>query len=214
MDTLKKITFKEPIRTEDELRSMMGFPSELVKNKTIPMIDEHCRDFISKSPFLVLSTSDKEGYCDVSPRGDLPGFVQVLNENQIVIPERPGNKRMDSMRNILSNPRVGLIFFIPGLGETLRINGQAALIKDSKILESMAVKGKSPLVGIAVDVEECFIHCAKAFIRSGLWNPSSWQEKELLPSVATIISDHVNLPNTTAQTVEEGLKESYKERLY
>lgn len=214
MDTLKKITFKEPIRTKDELRSMMGFPSELVKNKTIPMIDEHCRDFISKSPFLVLSTSDKEGYCDVSPRGDLPGFVQVLNENQIVIPERPGNKRMDSMRNILSNPRVGLIFFIPGLGETLRINGQAALIKDSKILESMAVKGKSPLVGIAVDVEECFIHCAKAFIRSGLWNPSSWQEKELLPSVATIISDHVNLPNTTAQTVEEGLKESYKERLY
>jgi hypothetical protein len=214
LDTLKKITFKETIRTEDELRLMMGFPSELVKNKTISIIDSHCRDFISKSPFLVLSTSDKEGHCDVSPRGDLPGFVQVLNENQIVIPERPGNKRMDSMRNILSNPRVGLIFFIPGLGETLRINGQATLIKDSKILESMAVKGKSPLVGIVVDVEECFIHCAKAFIRSGLWNPSSWQEKELLPSVATIISDHVNLPNTTAQTVEEGLKESYKERLY
>lgn len=211
---MKKITYKETICTEDELRSMMGFPSELVKNKTISTIDYHCRDFISKSPFLVLSTSDKEGYCDVSPRGDLPGFVHVLNENQLVIPERPGNKRMDSMRNILSNPRVGLIFFIPGLGETLRVNGQATLIKDPEILESMSVKGKSPLVGIAVEVEECFIHCAKAFIRSGLWDPSSWREKELLPSVASIISDHVNLPNTTAKTVEEGLKESYKERLY
>lgn len=211
---MEKITYKETICTEDELRSMMGFPSELVKNKTISTIDYHCRDFISKSPFLVLSTSDKEGYCDVSPRGDLPGFVQVLNENQLVIPERPGNKRMDSMRNILSNPRVGLIFFIPGLGETLRVNGQATLIKDPEILESMAVKGKAPLVGIAVEVEECFIHCAKSFIRSGLWDPSSWQEKGLLPSVASIISDHVNLPNTTAKTVEEGLKESYKERLY
>lgn len=214
MDTLGKITFKETIRTEDELRSMMGFPSELVKNKTISIIDDHCNDFISKSPFLVLSTSDRDGYCDVSPRGDSPGFVHVLNKNQLVIPERPGNKRMDSMHNILSNPRVGLIFFIPGLGETLRVNGQATLIKDPEILESMAVKGKSPLVGIAVDVEECFIHCAKAFIRSGLWDPSSWQEKGLLPSVATIISDHVNLPNTTAKTVEKGLKESYKERLY
>lgn len=211
---MKKTIYKETVCTEDELRSMLGFPSELVKNKTISIIDDHCRDFISKSPFLVLSTSDKEGYCDVSPRGDLPGFVQVLNENQLVIPERPGNKRMDSMLNILSNPRVGLIFFIPGLGETLRVNGQATLIKDSKILGSMAVNGKSPLVGIAVDVEECFIHCAKAFIRSGLWNPSSWQEKALLPSVPKIISDHVSLPNTTAKTVEEGLKESYKERLY
>ena len=211
---MKKITYKETICSEDELRSMMGFPSELVKNKTISIIDDHCRDFISKSPFLVLSTSDKEGYCDVSPRGDLPGFVHILNENHLVIPERPGNKRMDSMRNILSNPRVGLIFFIPGLGETLRVNGQATLIKDPEILETMAVKGKAPLVGIAVEVEECFIHCAKAFIRSGLWDPSSWREKELLPSVATIISDHVNLPNTTAKTIEEGLKESYKERLY
>lgn len=211
---MKKITYKETICSEDELQTMLGFPSELVKNKTISIIDDHCRHYISQSPFLVLSTSDKEGYCDVSPRGDFPGFVHVLNENQLVIPERPGNKRMDSMRNILSNPRVGLIFFIPGLGETLRVNGKATLIKDPEILESMAVKGKSPLVGIAVDVEECFIHCAKAFIRSGLWDPSSWQEKALLPSVATIISDHVNLPNTTAKTVEEGLKESYKERLY
>lgn len=211
---MKKTNYKDRIRTEDELRSMMGFPSELVKNKTISIIDDHCRNFISKSPFLVLSTSDKAGYCDVSPRGDLPGFVHMLNEHQLVIPERPGNKRMDSMRNILSNPRVGLIFFIPGLGETLRVNGQATLIKDPEILECMSVKGKSPLVGIAVDVEECFIHCAKAFIRSGLWDPSSWPERGLLPSVATIISEHVSLPNTTAKTVAEGLKESYKERLY
>jgi PPOX class probable FMN-dependent enzyme len=211
---LKKITYQETIKSVNELQSMLGYPSEMVKNKSISYIDHHCKDFIAKSPFLVLSTSDNEGYCDVSPRGDLPGFVHVLNDTQLVIPERPGNKRMDSMRNILSNPRVGLIFVIPGLGETLRVNGQAKLIKDTQILESMAVKGKTPLVGIAVDVDECFIHCAKAFIRSGLWDPSTWQEKGLLPSVATIISDHVNLPNTTAKAVEERLKESYRDRLY
>jgi uncharacterized protein len=211
---LKKISYQETIKSVNELQSMLGYPSEMVKNKSISYIDHHCKDFIAKSPFLVLSTSDNEGYCDVSPRGDLPGFVHVLNDTQLVIPERPGNKRMDSMRNILSNSRVGLIFFIPGLGETLRVNGQAKLIKDSEILESMAVKGKTPLVGIAVDVDECFIHCAKAFIRSGLWDPSTWQDEGLLPSVATIISDHVNLPNTTAREVEQRLKESYKVRLY
>jgi uncharacterized protein len=206
--------FNSLIETEEELRALIGTPSELVKRKTINQLDHNCKSFISKSPFLVISTADKSGSCDVSPRGDLPGFVLVLNENYLVIPERPGNKRMDTMVNILSNPQIGLQFFIPGLGETLRVNGKACLVKDSELLEQMAAKGKIPLIGIGVQVEECYMHCAKALIRSGLWEPSTWPEKETLPSVAKIIYEHANLPGSSPETVEDGLKESYAKRLY
>ncbi|MFJ5716355.1 pyridoxamine 5'-phosphate oxidase family protein [Neobacillus sp. NPDC093127] len=206
--------FKDIIESEEGLRSLVGYPSELVKNKVITYIDHHCSTFISKSPFLVLSTADASGFCDVSPRGDVSGFVHVLNEKYLIIPERPGNKRIDTMRNILSNPNVGLIFFIPGLGETLRINGRAALVRDNELLEKMTVKGRTPLVGIGVEVEECYIHCAKAFKRSGLWDPSSWADQETLPSAAQILFEHAKLPNSSAETIEESLNESYSKRLY
>lgn len=114
--------FLQKVETEEELRSMMGTPSEVVKRKAIPYLDQNCVEFISNSPFLVISTSDESGFCDVSPRGDHAGFVQVLSKKYLLIPERPGNKRMDSLRNILTNPRIGLLFMIPGLGETLRVN--------------------------------------------------------------------------------------------
>jgi len=206
--------FKQTIKSEEELRSIMGHPSDLVKNKVISYLDSNCTEFISKSPFLVISTSDKFGNCDVSPRGDKPGFVEVLSDKHIIIPERTGNKRMDSMRNILSNPRIGILFFIPGLGETLRINGSATLVMDEDLLEKMAVKGKKPQLGIGVEVEECFIHCAKAFIRSGLWDPKSWSDKESLPSAAKILFEHAKLPNTTVEIIEDRLEESYTKRLY
>ncbi|MFF2448024.1 pyridoxamine 5'-phosphate oxidase family protein [Neobacillus sp. NPDC058068] len=206
--------FKNIIESEEELRSFVGFPSELVKNKVITSIDHHCSNFISKSPFLVLSTADASGFCDVSPRGDSPGFVHVLNEKYLIIPERPGNKRIDSMRNILSNPKVGLLFLIPGLGETLRVNGRAALVKDNELLETMAVRGRKPLVGIGVEVEECFIHCAKAIKRSGLWEPHIWADQETLPSAAQILFEHAKLPNSSAETIEASLNESYTKRLY
>ncbi len=134
-------TFPNTIKTVEELREITGNPSELVNNKVISYMDEHCRGFIAKSPFLTLSTADESGFCDVSPRGDKAGFVYVLNDKQLIIPERPGNKRMDSMRNILSNPNIGLLFLIPGLGETLRINGKASVIHDEELLEKMAVNG-------------------------------------------------------------------------
>jgi uncharacterized protein len=210
--TLK--SFKEIIETEEELRALLGFPSELVKNKVISQLDVHCRDFISKSPFLVMSTSNSHGECDASPRGDMPGFVHVLEEKRLVIPERPGNKKMDSLRNIITNPKVGLIFFIPGLGETLRVNGKAAIIKDEELLEEMAVKGKKPLLGIGIEVEECFIHCAKAFKRSKLWETGSWLENGLLPSAAKILSDHAKLPGHSDRVIAERLQVSYTERLY
>jgi len=203
--------FNQTVENEEELRSIIGFPSELVKRKVIPYLDSHCSDFISKSPFLVLSTADDKGFCDVSPRGDAPGFVLILDEKHIVIPERPGNRRIDSMRNILSNPRVGLLFTIPGMEETLRVNGKATLVKDEAILEKMKVNDRKPLIGIGVEVEECFIHCAKAFKRSKLWDPHSWERKELLPSASTILSAHSKI---SQEDVDEILEESYRKRLY
>lgn len=208
------VSYQDKIETEEELRSIIGYPSELVKRKVITYIDSHCKDFISRSPFLVISTSDESGYCDVSPRGDRPGFVFVLDEKHLVIPERPGNKRSDTLRNILSNPNAGLLFLIPGLGETLRVNGKASLVKDDSLLERMAVNGKKPLLGILVEVEECFIHCAKAMIRSGLWKPESWGDKDSLPNASKILADHVKLPGMTEETIKSSLKEDYKTELY
>lgn len=164
---------KSIISTEEELRKILGQPSERALKKVISSLDHHCVDFLSKSPFLVLSTGNKLGECDASPRGDAPGFVYVLNNNKIIIPERPGNRRIDSILNIISNPRVGLIFFIPGLGETLRINGRAYITNDEEILKEMQANGRNPLLGIVVEIEECYIHCAKAFIRSKMWDPES-----------------------------------------
>ncbi|MGO1059212.1 pyridoxamine 5'-phosphate oxidase family protein [Planococcus sp. FY231025] len=207
-------TFPNTIQTVEELLELTGKPSELVNNKVISYLDEHCRAFISKSPFLMISTADGSGFCDVSPRGDAAGFVYVMNDRQLIIPERPGNKRMDSLQNILSNPNIGLLFLIPGLGETLRINGKASVVRDVELLEKMAVNGKRPLLGIGVDVEECFIHCAKAFRRSELWNPETWMDQEELPKGAKILAAHAKLPNVDEATVGKLLEKSYREKLY
>ncbi|MFD2370825.1 pyridoxamine 5'-phosphate oxidase family protein [Brevibacillus sp. GCM10020057] len=206
--------FREVITEEAKLRELFGEPSRLVQSKSIDHLDPHCRDFIARSPFLVLATADADGNCDASPRGDAPGFVHVIDERHLVIPERPGNKRMDSMRNLLSNPHVGLIFIIPTLEETLRINGRACIIQDKELLEKMAVNGKVPTVGIGVQVEECYVHCAKAFIRSGLWKPEKWPPQEAIPNIAQMVADHVKLPGMTATDIAAGLKDSYTNRLY
>ena len=207
-------TFPNTVKTVEELLEITGKPSELVNNKVISYLDEHCRGFLAKSPFLMISTSDDSGFCDVSPRGDAAGFVHVMNDRQLIIPERPGNKRMDSMQNILANPNVGLLFLIPGLGETLRINGKASVVRDEELLENMAVNGKRPLLGIGVDVEECFVHCAKAFRRSELWNPETWIDPEELPKGAKILAAHAKLPNVDEEAVGKLLEKSYREKLY
>ncbi len=206
--------FKHEITSEEELREIIGTPSERARKKVISHIDEHVRTFISKSPFLVLATSNLAGSCDSSPRGDAPGFVHILSENVLVIPERPGNKRMDSILNIMTNPNVGLLFFIPGLEETLRINGKAKIIRDEEILEKMNVNGKTPLLATAVTVEECFIHCAKALKRSQLWHSDTWYEDNSLPKPAKILADHVNIPEMDEKRIAADLKEGYQNRLY
>lgn len=206
--------FKRQINTEQELRDLLGYPSELVMNKAIQKLDEHCRRFIAKSPFLCMSTSDASGACDVSPRGDTAGFVHILDDQHLVIPERPGNRRLDSIRNILANPYIGIIFMIPGLEETLRINGKACIVQDDDLLEQMKARGKKPMLGIGVQVEECYIHCAKAFKRSALWEPSSWLTSEERPHIPSILASHANMKGITSKEVELSLKDTYENRLY
>lgn len=189
-----KVNFvEEALRSEEEIRELVGVPHEHIVKKAIPILDEHCRLFISKSPLLFMSTSNAEGKCDVSPRGDEPGSVKVLNENQLVIAERPGNRRADSITNILSNPHVGLVFLIPGLEEVLRINGRAYMIKNKEILSTMGVKGKEPVIGIGVEVEECFVHCPRALKASNIWNPEQWESIEDIPPLKQIFLDHLKI---------------------
>jgi len=211
---MSNLVFNKVVTSLEELQTIMGEPSQLVQQKTIDHIDIHCKDFISKSPFIVLSTANDDGSCDASPRGDEAGFVKILDSKTIVIPERPGNKKVDSMRNIVGNPNIGLLFLIPGLGETLRVNGKAQLIQDEDILHSMAVRGKSPLIAIAITVEEAYIHCAKAFKRSGIWEQESWIDKGELPSAAKMIISHAKIKDTTPEILAEGLEKAYRENLY
>ncbi|WP_282935393.1 pyridoxamine 5'-phosphate oxidase family protein [Paenibacillus sp. RC67] len=206
-----KSAFKQVISSEQELRDILGYPGEVVARKVVSAIDSHCQDYISRSPFVLVATADQDGKCDVSPRGDAPGFVLVLDEQKLVIPERPGNRRMDSLRNIVSNPNIGLIFLIPGLEETLRVNGRAYVTQEAKLLERMQANGKTPLLGIGVEVEECYMHCAKAFKRSMLWNPDTWLEKDQLPVPARILAKHTG---ATEDHIAKSLEESYRLRMY
>lgn len=206
--------FRQIVSNEEGLRQVTGHPGKVVERKVITYLDKHCRRFISQSPFLTISTANSKGQCDSSPRGDHEGFVYVADDYHLVIPERPGNRRTDSMSNIIENPQIGLLFLIPGLGETLRINGQACVISEDPCLEKMAVKGKTPVLGIGVKVDECFIHCAKAFIRSGIWKPGSWTDKEHLPSASAMLKDHINDEDMQTEDVAKSLKESYEKELY
>ncbi|WP_284641463.1 pyridoxamine 5'-phosphate oxidase family protein [Paenibacillus silviterrae] len=206
--------FKETVRSEEELHALCGFPNEIVNHKTISRIDRHCRDFISRSPIVFVATSDASGCCDVSPRGDQAGFVHVIDDKHLLIPERPGNRRFDTLKNLLQNPGIGLIFLIPGLEETLRINGWACIVKDPELLEPLEAFGKRPVLGIGVEAEECYIHCAKALKRSHLWEPPTWPEKESLPKPAAIIADHAKKLGKTESQVAAAMQESYEKRLY
>jgi len=206
--------FKHVVTTEGELRELMGSPSERAIKKDVAVLDAHCRAFIAHSPFLLMATSSARGRCDVSPKGDAPGFVRVLDDRHLVIPDRPGNKRLDSMRNLLQNPHVGTIFLIPGREETLRVNGRAAIIRDAEILESLMVQDKRPLVAIGVEVEECFFHCPKAFRRSALWDPERWLDRAALPSMARVLFDQVRPTGKTPAEYERESEEGLRRTLY
>jgi uncharacterized protein len=184
-------TFKQVIQTEAELREILGFAGKAAQNKVLSEIDEICRAFIEKSPFLLLGTTDANGNMDVSPKGDPSGFVQLMDSKTLLIPDRPGNRRGDTLSNILQNPNIGLLFLVPGRSDTLRVNGTAQIVRDEAIRERFIMQGKAPIFVIAVTVKEVFFHCTKCVVRSGLW--SSEVEKDALVSFGEAIVKHAKL---------------------
>ena len=200
------------IATREELRDCYPQPLERSLRKSLTKLDAHMRRFISLSPFLCLGTSGAGG-ADVTPRGDSPGFVQVLDDQTLLVPDWPGNNRLDSLTNVVANPDVGLLFFIPGVNETLRINGVAAVTMEPALLERWTVNGKHPRSALRVTVGEAYLHCAKALMRSKLWDDDYRIERTVLPSYAQMLKDQ----GVTTQSVEElqaSIDESYRVRLY
>lgn len=205
--------FTNAIETRDQLRSILPEPSDLVTRKSLSCLDRHCGVFIGRSPFMLLASADESGNLDVSPKGDPPGFVKIIDKHTLAIPDRPGNNRADSMENILQNPKVGLIFMIPGKTETLRVSGVAAIVRDTALLESMAINGKRPKLAIIVDVQEAFFHCSKCIIRSKLWQPQHWPTLEGLPRLAQTMVDAGRLELTEAD-MHSIVEDDERRRLY
>lgn len=162
------------VTSHEELRELLGTPLPRVTQKDRPRLHDLDRQWLAASPFCLVATAGADGRCDVSPKGDPPGFTLVLDDTTIAIPERPGNRRADGFHNIIDNPHVGLIYLLPGRGDTLRINGKARLVRDADFFDRMIVKGHRPLLALVVDIEEVFYHCSKAFLRSALWKPETW----------------------------------------
>ncbi len=203
----------EFIDRESELRTLYGVPSELSARKSLSQLDEHCRQFIARSPFLCLATAAADGAADISPRGDAPGFVRVLDDRTLLIPDRLGNNRIDSLRNVLQNPQVGLIFLVPGVDETLRVNGVARIVLRSELLDACAVNGKIPKTGLLVEVREAFLQCAKALIRSKLWSDDYRVARDQLPTLGKILVDQIGLATPVAE-LESMIEKAYCEKLY
>ena len=199
------------ITDEAALRALIGGePADLTRTKISDRVNDLTRRFIERSPFLCLATSAPDGTCDVSPRGDPAGFVRILDERRLLIPERPGNRLADSLRNILQNPNVGLVFFIPGIGDTLRVNGRATIIDDAELLAGSEIEGKTPKLGLLIEIDEVFTHCSKAFLRSQLWNPELHIDRSGLPSSGEILS-RLN-PTVDAETYDTERAERYERR--
>ena len=205
--------FAELIKSERELRGVVGEPMARSVKKEIAHLDEKCRAFIAHSPFVLVASCDAQGRLDVSPKGDPAGFVQVLDERTLAIPDRPGNQRADTFSNVLQNPRVGLLFLIPGMQETLRVNGGALIVRDLAVRERMAVRGKVPALALVVTVEEVFIHCTKCMVRSHLWDREFWPDLRGVPTQARFLVDHAKL-GETVEEVQASLDEARNTRLY
>jgi len=200
------------IQSIEQLRGLYAQPTERVLKKQLAHIDPHCRSFIALSPYVVLCTSDAEGNLDASPRGGEPGFCKVAEDRTLLLPDRPGNNRLDSFQNIIGTGRIGLLFFVPGVDEMLRINGTAELRTDEALTAQCVERGKPAKVVVSVKVREAYLHCAKAIMRSGLWKPESQVPRRVLPSLGEMIRDQTG-GETTAETQEQ-MVERYKAQLY
>lgn len=201
------------VETVDGLREIYRRPSDVARRKQLDRLDGNCRSFIAHSPFVVVGTSDDEGNCDVSPKGGPPGFVTVLSEHALAIPDLSGNNRLDSFQNLVANPGIGLLFLIPGVDETLRVNGRASISTDPDVLALSAVGGRVPKVAVHVEVQEAYIHCAKALRRGSVWQAEQWPDTTDMPTVACMLRDHTGL-EASAEDVGAYLEDSYRRTLW
>ena len=202
------------VTNETRLRTIYKEPHEIAVRKVLPELDKHSRYFIELSPFLVLSTVRADGYCDASPRGDAPGFMRILDDNNLFLPDRPGNNRLDSLTNILKNPGIGVLFMIPGLEETLRVNGNATIVSDIGLLETSIVKGKTPRSGLKININEAYIHCGKSIRRSKIWDAETHIKKGIYPSIGKLIADQGAAPGRSVEELDKDEEEGYRTKLY
>ena len=205
--------FRHQVTSLEELRGLIGTPGELAVRKELSALDAHGRTFIAHAPFVLVGTAGASGRVDVSPRGDAPGFALVLDGHTVVIPDRPGNRRIDSFQNVLENPHAGLLFVIPGVEETLRVNGRARISVEDAVLDATTIDGRRPKVAVVVEVVECYIHCAKALRRSGVWDPATWLDADEQPSAAEGFVAHLEMDVDPA-VVAADLEEAYRLTLW
>ena len=198
------------VDTVEQLRALLGEPNALTPLKVQPMLDEQARRFIGLSPLLLLATADAAGNLDVSPKGDPAGFVHVADDGTLLIPDRKGNKLLFGLQNLLANPRVGIVFLLPGTGETLRVNGTAEITVDPDTLQRLSARGQPALLAIRVRVEQCFFHCARAFLRSQLWNPATWPAPQRI-SFGTLLAAKLGAEPQVAAQIDQVIADSYRE---
>ena len=210
---LQRINRMNGIADKNNLGQLYGEPSERAVLKQLDHLDKHCRAFIEISPFLVIGTMGSDGLGDVSPRGDAPGFVKVRDEKTIYLPDRLGNNRTDTLLNVIDNSGVGLLFLVPGMNETLRVNGNAKITIDENILEGLSAQGKAPRSALEISVEEAYLQCAKALIRSKLWEEDYKIERKSFPSLGKIISDQIGRGDDENRA-EKSIQEGYRTKLY
>ncbi len=200
------------IANATQLRTVYREPAARATQKVLDHLDVHCRNFIALSPFCVLSSADANGRADASPRGDPPGFVKVLDEKTLLLPDRPGNNQVDSLQNIVDNPGVGLLFFVPGMNETLRVKGTAEIVTDSALLEPMTERRRAPLSGLRITVEEAFLHCGRALLRSRLWDAEVQIERSSYPTYGQVLANQI--AGADAGEIDQSEDEANRHRLY
>lgn len=194
-----------------ELRTVYKPPAPRAAQKVLDHLDDHCQNFIALSPLCILSSANADGQADASPRGDPPGFVQILDDKTLLLPDRPGNNQVDSLQNIVQNSGVGLLFFVPGMNETLRVKGKAEIVTDDDLLEPMKIRNRAPISGLRVTVEEAFLHCGRALIRSRVWDPEAQIDRSDYPTYGQVIADQIVGAN--AKEIDDSEDEANRERL-
>ena len=199
------------VETESDLREVIGSPAKLVTGKVSDRLNEIFREYIERSPFVCVASVSRDGALDVSPRGDPAGFVRILDEHTLLIPERPGNRIADTLTNVLATGRIGLLFLVPGVGETFRVNGSARIVDDAELLSASTVDGKAPRLGLLITVEEAYTQCSKALIRSDLWNPARHVDPKTMPTSGQMLKA-VSDPTLDVDEYERARAERYRRR--